>query len=234
MSSSFATFSAKFGRRRGFEAEVRFELHRARQRVDDLDQSQPAPFRRIALGHARDEIHVAQIARELAFDAGAQHLDGDLARLAVIKCVGDMHLRDRRGRDGLAEREKDILDLASQRFLDDRHGLRAAKGRHAILQRGERVGDLSAHDVGTRREKLPELHVGGADLRERAHQRRAGVLAVRLGEQIGETHERRRRGRQQVGVERGEHALARQNIASAREAQKMTESEKHGERRLAV
>jgi hypothetical protein len=219
---------AEFRRRRRFEAEVGFELHRAGERVDDLDHPQAPAFRRPAFGEARDEIHVAQVARELALDPRSQDFHRDLARLAVVESGGHVHLRHRSRGDGLAETDEDFVDRPAQRFLDDRHGLLLAEGRHAVLKRGQRVGDLAADDIRSRRQKLAELHIGGADLRERAHQRRACVLALAGGEEIGETHQRRRGGRQQIGVERREDALARQNITGARQSEEIARLQKQG------
>ena len=59
------------------QPKIHFHAHRARQRLDDLNQTQAAHFRRQPLRQPRGEKHVRQIAGEAPFDACAQHLYRD-------------------------------------------------------------------------------------------------------------------------------------------------------------
>ena len=221
----------ELGRGRRLETKVGFKPYGARERIDDLDHTQPARFRGIAFSESRHAIHVAQIERELSFDARPQHFHRNLAHALLILRLGDMHLRDGRGGDRLAERHKQLVDASAQRLLDDRDGLVAAERLHPILQRGQRIGDLAADDVGARRQKLPELHIGGADLRQRAHQRPPGAVALAAREEIGEAHERRRGRRQKRRIEKRKDAFARHDVAGARQTIEMTDAKDHERRR---
>ena len=158
------------------------------------------------------------------FDAGPQHLHRDLALALVVTGVGDMHLRHRGRRHRLAEGQKHLVDLLAQRLLDDLDRRLAPERLHAVLQGGQRIGDFAADDIGPRRQELPELHIGRADLREGAHQRFRAAAEIPARDEIGEPHRQPRRRRQQLGIEPGEHAFAREDIAGARQSQKMPEA----------
>ena len=68
---------ANLGDGGGFEPQVHLDGDRTRERIDDLDEPQPARLGRMALGVARREIHRVEIGLEAPLDAGAQHLDGN-------------------------------------------------------------------------------------------------------------------------------------------------------------
>ncbi len=215
---------AKLRGRRRLQPKIRLQFHRAGERVDDFDGAQPPPFRGKALGDSRDHIHIGEIARELPLDAGPQHLHRDLAFALVVAGVGDMHLRHRGRRDRLAEGRKHLVDAFAERLFDDLDRRLATERLHAVLQGGQRIGDFAADDIGPRRQELPELHIGRADLREGAHQRLRAAADILARDEIGEPHRQPRRRRQQLGIEPGEHALAREDIAGARQSQKMPEA----------
>ena len=67
----FLGILSKFRRRRGFEPEVHLNAHRACERLNDLNEAQPAIFRRQALDELGGEKHVGQVAREPPLDARA-------------------------------------------------------------------------------------------------------------------------------------------------------------------
>ena len=74
--------------------------HRARQRLDDLDEAQPARLGGRSARRCRAaKRHVREVAREAPFDAGAQHLHRDVALAVRRSHAGPMDLRDRGGRD---------------------------------------------------------------------------------------------------------------------------------------
>ena len=229
----FGDIVAKLRSRRRLQTEIGFELDGARQRVDDLDQPQAPPLRRNALDEARNDVHVGKIARELPLDAGAQHLDCDAPLPLGRGDMSQMHLGDRRSGHRLAEGDEQLFDRPAERPLDDGDGRSAPERRHAVLQSGERVGDLAADDVRPRRQKLPELHVRGADLREGGRQRLGAALArVFAADEFGEAQRQHGGRRRQIGIKPRKRAFARQNIAGARQPIEMSDAEDHGRVRV--
>ena len=158
---------AEFGGRRGFEPEIHFHPHRTGERVDDADDLQPARFSEIALGQARGEIHVGEVAAEAPLDTGPQNFDGDLTLAFGIDGAGAVHLCDRGGGDRLAELAEHEPERHPESGLDRCHRSLPRERLHAVLQRFQRAGDLRTHDVRTRRQELPELHIGRAKTGDR-------------------------------------------------------------------
>ena len=94
------------------EAQIHFELHRLRQRFDDLDRLQPAQMRLGALGETRQPQEQVEVARQRAGDPGPQHLDRDFRALGRDR---EMHLRDRGGGDrGIVERGEEARRAAAR------------------------------------------------------------------------------------------------------------------------
>ena len=160
----FLRVLGEFGGRRGLQAKIHFDLHRARQRIDDFDRLQPPRFRKPEFGDARGEIHVREIAAEEALDAGAENFDGDFALALVIADARFMNLRDRGRGDRLAELDEHLVDAPIERRFDRFDRLFARKRRHAVLQALEAQRDFRPHDIGTRREKLAEFDIRWAEL----------------------------------------------------------------------
>src|SRR3546814_1083105 len=100
------------------------------------------------------------IAAQYRVDAGAQHRDDDIKRLllALDSEARAMHLRDRR------RRHRHVIEFGEYRVnwlaefsLNDLSCLRGRKRRHAILQAGEFDRNVGRHQIGARRQRLPEL-----------------------------------------------------------------------------
>jgi hypothetical protein len=113
----------------------------------------------LALGAALDQagggLKQRQVLGDRLFDARPQHLDRDLA--AVLE-GGEMYLRDRGARVGLAlEGREHLADADTEAALDLAGGKLGGERRHAVLQLGELVGDVERQQVAPRREDLPEL-----------------------------------------------------------------------------
>ena len=200
---------------RGLEAKIHFHPHRARERLDDLDEPEAPRVREEALGEPSGEEHVAEIALETAFDARAQNLHRDVALAFVVAHFGAVNLGDRSGGDRVAEFGEHLVDGALERRLDALDGELARGRRHAVLQPLELGGDLGSHDVGAGGEKLPELGVGGSEPIDGGGEA-VGPADPSPREKIGERDRRARRVRQRARVELYERAFARQHEAGAR------------------
>ena len=94
---------SEFRRCRGFEPKIHFHPHRAGQRLDHLDETKAAHFRRHAFGEPRGEEHVRQITREATLDAGAQDFHRDGLSACVRPDGRAVNLGDRSGGDRFAE-----------------------------------------------------------------------------------------------------------------------------------
>ena len=92
-----------FRERRRLEAEIHLDHDRAAQRLDHFDETEPPCFRRKIFGVPRGEGEGAEIGVETLFDAGPQHLDGNVTRPVRGLDRGAMHLRNRGGGDRRAE-----------------------------------------------------------------------------------------------------------------------------------
>ena len=154
----------------GFETEIHLHLDAAGQRVDDFDRLQPARFARTVFGERRGEIHVAEIAAETPLDAGPQHLDGDFARAVCVAHQPLCTCAIEAAAIGSPRFAKIAVERPAERCLDRRHGDVARKRRHAVLQQLEMAHDLRADDIRPRRQKLAELHIGGAERGDRGGQ----------------------------------------------------------------
>ena len=119
--------------------------------------------------------------------------------LAAVAQHGAMHLRHRRGRDGLGiEVGVDVVERAPEVALStmSAHG-RERERRHVVAQQRQLVDQRAGQQVGARRGDLPHLDEGGAERGAEAHQRAAGgvrhdVAAIRRGG-AGRSRARRRR-----------------------------------------
>ena len=139
----------KFRRRRGFEPEVHLDAHRARERLDDLNEAQPSKLRRQAVDEFGGEKHVGQIARKPPFDARAQHFHRHRPHALAGFHVGAVDLGDRSRRDRLAEVLEQGIDLPAERGLDNADRGLAAHRSDTVLQALEIERDLRSDDIGT-------------------------------------------------------------------------------------
>ena len=98
-----------------------------------------------------------------------------------------MDLRDGGGRDRLAEFGKKLGHGLVERGFDHGDCLRARERRHAVLKLLEAARHPHAHDVGPRRQELPELHIGRAKPRHGLREPGARISAAPL-DQAGEPH----------------------------------------------
>ena len=214
----------EFGEGRGLEPQIHFHRDGARQGLDHGGHAQAPRLGRAPLGKLRAEAHGGEIAMEAVADAGPEDLDRDLG--AVLQ-PGAMDLRDRGGRDRLAELGEDRLDRPVRRRLDRGARLRHREGRHPVLQGREVLGDLHADDIGPRRQELAELDIGRAEPGQGRRQAGRGGAGAAALDQPAE-HDQGARGRRQHGrVDEGERALARQHEADPRRAGEMGEGGDH-------
>ena len=207
----------------GFQPQVHLDGDRTRERIDHLDEPQPARLGRMALRIARREIHRVEVGPEAPLDAGAQHLDGKRMS-AGLRLV---HLRDRGGRDRGAERGEQLGDRLAERRGDRGFRLRLRERRHLVLQRFQIARERGPDDVGTRGEKLPELHVGRPEPRQRGGELDRGARMARPLEQPRELQPKPRRSGQGRGIDQAEHAFAREDEARAREPEQMADRSNH-------
>ena len=221
----------EFGRGRRLQPEIHFHPHRARQGVHDLDGAQAAGFGDVALGEAGGEIHVREVAREAGLDAGPQHLHRDIGYSFGGPRLGAVNLRDGGGGDRLAEFHEYLVEFFSERRFDNRHGHGAGKRRHLVLELFKLADRARTDDIGTRREKLAEFDVGGAEPRERRDEAAGTVARRRPGDQFGHRQQGTRGGRRERGIDLGEHAFARQHVAGAGQPQDVeNRANRHGTR----
>ena len=212
----------KFRRRCGFEPEVHLDAHRARERLDDLNEAQPSKLRRQAVDDFGGEKHVGQVARKPPFDAGAQHFHRHRPHALAGFHVGAVDLGDRSRRDRLAEVLEQGIDLPAERGLDNADRGLTAHRSNTVLQALEIEGDLRSDDIGTSRQELPELDVGRSQPVDRPGE--AGQpVDVALGDEVCQAQRQARDGRQQRRIDTDERPFAREHIARVHEPQAMAE-----------
>ena len=142
-------------------AEIELAQERLPEFIEHLVERKTPAELGVAFEKARDVVHRLEIGQHLRADAGALHLERDIAPVVQPRLV---HLRDRRGGERpLVDRGKGArepyAELIAQNFLDLGEGDRLA----VVLQALERIGVRRRHDVGARREQLAELDPGGPE-----------------------------------------------------------------------
>ncbi len=189
----------QFGRRRAFHAQIEFQRHRLRQRIDHGAETKAMRFVGEPLRHARREGEGGKIAGEFPLDAGTQHFHRDLARL-FIRRQRFMHLRDGSSRDRLAERQEARRQRFAEFAFDDRLRGVGRKRRQTILQRLQRARHVRPDQIGPRRQHLPELHISGTETFQRLRQTHAGrrgrIVALARAEQAARDTKGQRHRRQ--------------------------------------
>ena len=160
-----------FRERRRFEAQIHLDRDRAGERLDHLDQPQPARFAPTAPRPCAAIKRNAARSAETPLDAGPQHLDGDGAPPGRRLDLGAMHLRDRGGRDRRTERAEQVGELASNAAATAASASAwetAASGPAGLRGRGRaRCRPRRAASPGTGRasHRPGRAHVSAADSR---------------------------------------------------------------------
>ena len=137
------------------EAVVELLPDRLREFVDEL-----ARVDEVEHAHALDDEPRRLLEQlDVALDRGRRvrplHLDGDAAPVREHRAV---HLADRRRRQHLlVELEEEPLDRLAELLADHALDIHERKRPHLILQAAQLGDDVRRHDVGPRREQLPEL-----------------------------------------------------------------------------
>ena len=149
------------------------------------------------------------------------------ARRAAGGDLGAVHLRDRRGRDRRTEGGEQVAQRLAERELDRALGLGLRERRHLVLQGLEVARERDADHVRPRRQELAELHIGGTEPGQRGGQPVGGDLAGRPLDEPRQRERAARRQRQRRRVDQGEHALAREHEAGARETGDMSQAGDH-------
>ena len=202
------------GHRGGFQPQIHLHRDRARHRVDDFDQPQPARFRRMRFGVMRDKEEIGEVAAETRGDIGAQHFYGDGFAHAVALGLATMHLRDRSRGNRRPEVRKRLRHRAFQRGGNDGLGLILRKRRQPVLQGFEIARHCDTDHVGPGGQELSELEIGRAEPCQRARQPRTGFGAGPLDDPRQFERELSRR-RHQARIDDAEHAFAREHETGA-------------------
>ena len=171
------------------EAQIHLDAHRSAPRSRPprrgLRRRKRGCERSASCGEPEEEVEIAGEGRR---DAGAQHLDRDLAR---PRCVTrEMDLGDRGGCDrrSSSKRAEEFAERLAEIALDGGARLRAGKRRQTVLQLRQIGGDVLADEIGAGGERLAELDEARAQRLQRARQgagpagprgrRRAGATAA--------------------------------------------------------
>ena len=210
------------GGRARLHPEVTFLGERRAERGDDGLRPQAARRGKEHLDEPGGLGEGADVAIELAFDAGPQDLHRNVLRRAGQPRPVD--LRDRGGRDRRIEALEEPGEWRAELGLQNRDGLRLREGRQPIAQRFQLGRDLRADEVGPRGQELAELDIGRAELLQcpRHAQRPGGVAVPPALEEPCDAHTEGRPGRHFGRVEPGEHALARHAMAGPRQPDERT------------
>ena len=137
-------------------AVVELLADRARELVHDLAGVDEVERADPLVRETRRLVEKAQVGLDLARRARPLDLDRDPAAVRERRPV---HLADRRSRDRhRLELDEQPLERVPQLLADDPLDVLERKRPHVVLQRAQLDDDVGRHDVGPRREELPELH----------------------------------------------------------------------------
>src|SRR5690606_14716106 len=145
-----------------FKAKVHLQSRGLRQRLGNFDGTQAARSGNVALLKLCSQEEALKVVVEAATAARPDHLDGNLHLLAITKDLRGMNLGDGGRGNGLVNLDVKPVGRDAERTFDEGQRLFRRKGRHAVLQRGEVTRKGSTYNVGTGRQELAELHIGGA------------------------------------------------------------------------
>jgi hypothetical protein len=128
-----------------------------------------------------------------------------------------VHLSDRRRRDRLlAELEEQLLDRQAELLGDDSLDVRERERPDIVLELAELGDDVGRDDVRARRQQLPELDEGRAELVEHLPQ---VLTALRDGAVLRDEHllTQRQQVGQAVGLEEVAEAVANRDLRDLRD-----------------
>lgn len=182
------------------------------------------------LGESRGEIIVGEVGAEAVGDARPQHLDRHLSDRVALAHRRLVDLGDGGGGDRRAEARIGLGERLTERLGDNLLGELLVEGRNLVLQALEVARDQRPDHVGTRRQELAELHIGGPEPGEGGGQpvgARSGLAAL---DDAGEAEGEARRRRQGLRVDEAENTLAGEDEAGPREAKEMDDACDHGVR----
>ncbi len=215
-----------FGERGSFQPQVHLHRHRARHRIDDLDQPQPSRLRRIGFGVVRDKEEIGKVAAKARGDIGPEHLHRHGGTHAVPLGFAAMHLRDRRRGDRGTEARKRLRYRTLQRQRNGGLGFALRKRRQPVLQAFQIARHDDADHIGPCGEKLPKLEIGGPEPRQRARQMRTGFGAGALDQSRNAKRELPGR-RHQARIDHAEYALAREHETGAGQPRDVSQCRNH-------
>ena len=153
-----AEIVGQLGGGRRLHPQVHFQAAGALENLHHLGRAQADQAGLGAQAEGGQPIEQVDVAAEGMLDAGAQHLD---RHFLAGNRGGEMDLGDRGGGDGVdVEAGKKLGQRLFELGLDDRHRLFAGEGGQAVLQLGQILGDLLAHQIRAGGERLPELDEG--------------------------------------------------------------------------
>jgi len=155
----------ELGRRGGLALEVEFAPRPLLEMGDDEPRTEARGLAAEPLDMCRGPFVCLERAGEFLLDPGAEHLDRNGAAFERHRLV---NLRDRGGADGhRIDRLEQLFDRGLERLLDRRLDRREGQGRQRILQPHEVRRGIATDQIGTSRERLPQLDRGGADRLQR-------------------------------------------------------------------
>ena len=135
-----------------------------RELVDELVRVDEVEGANALLDHAGGLVEQREVGVDLPRRVGSLHLDRDAV---PVRQDGAVHLADRRRRDRpLLELDEELLELEPELALDDLADRGERHGPHVVLEPAQLGDDVRRHDVGARREQLPELDERRAELVE--------------------------------------------------------------------
>ena len=148
------------------------ELVHELARVDEVERADAV------LRDARRLVEEREVGLDLPRGVRPLHLHGDAL---PVRQDGAVHLADRRRRHRfLLERGEELLDGELELLADHALDLGEGERRDVVLEGAQLDDDVRRHDVGTRREQLPELDERRPELVEHLAQVLAALGRCRL------------------------------------------------------
>jgi len=193
-------------------AELPRELVDEPARVDEVERADAL------LHEPRRLVHERDVGLDLPRGARPLHLHRDRPPVRERRAV---HLADRRGRDRLlVEVEEEACDRVAELGFDHLRRVGIRERAHVVLERAQLGDDVGRDDVGARREQLPELHEGRAELLEHLPEMLAarGHAVLRRGGEPGLGRAPRQKVGELVRLEPVAEAVARHHLRNLRQA----------------